>query len=343
MLFSSSEIGGAERSLGNMTFINSDKSINYILATFGSIGPLSEWIQSKSIEIDCFDFKILKLIKYINLKKPDIIYVIGFRLSIFLRFYCKFFSKNYLVQGVRWNPNSKSILDRVFRKFEFLFSFLLDGYIVNSNAAKETLQSLSINKVELIYNGINLKPSRSNLEIKKYIITIANLSIRKGYIEYLDVINRIVKDLPEAKFLFLGYDNLNGQIQKNIIKMGLSSNVECLGFQKNVGNFLSKSSIFVLPSLYGEGCPTSILEAFSYRLPVIANDIDGIPELVSHNIDGILTNKSSNASMELAIRELLLNTEKAKRLGENGYQKVIEQFQLTNMIQKHNSFFKTLK
>ena len=85
------------------------------------------------------------------------------------------------------------------------------------------------------------------------------------------------------------------------------------------------------------------MEAFSYRLPVIANDIDGIPELVSHNIDGILTNKSSNASMELAIRELLLNTEKAKRLGENGYQKVIEQFQLTNMIQKHNSFFKTLK
>jgi glycosyltransferase involved in cell wall biosynthesis len=324
MLFSSSEIGGAERSLGNMTFINSDKSINYILATFGSIGPLSEWIQSKSIDIDCFDFKILKLIKYINLKKPDIIYVIGFRLSIFLRFYCKFFSKNYLVQGVRWNPNSKSVLDRVFRKFEFLFSFLLDGYIVNSNAAKETLQSLSINKVELIYNGINLKPSRSNLEIKKYII-------------------RIVKDLPEAKFLFLGYDNLNGQIQTNIIKMGLSSNVECLGFQKNVGNFLSKSSIFVLPSLYGEGCPTSILEAFSYRLPVIANDIDGIPELVSHNIDGILTNKSSNSSMELAIKELLLNTEKAKRLGENGYQKVIEQFQLTNMIQKHNSFFKTLK
>ena len=33
----------------------------------------------------------------------------------------------------------------------------------------------------------------------------------------LEVIKRIVKDLPNAKFLFLGCDNLNGQIQKNIV------------------------------------------------------------------------------------------------------------------------------
>ena len=39
LLFSSSEIGGAERSLGNMAMSNSDKSLTYQIATFGSIGP----------------------------------------------------------------------------------------------------------------------------------------------------------------------------------------------------------------------------------------------------------------------------------------------------------------
>ena len=340
LLFSSSEIGGAERSLSRMAFSNSNPSVSYQLATFGSAGSWSSWVESKSIECHCFNYKTLLLLKHINLHKPDVIYIIGFRLSVLLRFYCKFFTKNLLIQGVRWNPNTKSKLDKTFRFIESFFSFMLDGYIVNSKSAAKVLNSISNNKVEVIYNGISYFPNRIiDLPKKNYIITVANLSQRKGYKEYLKVIKNIVKQLPDVQFLFLGYDNLNGQIQKIIKNEKLSSNVEYLGFQDDIGTFLNESSIFVLPSLYGEGCPTSILEAFSYKLPVIAYAIDGIPELVSNNVDGVLVDSNKSNSLEYAIKDLLLDPVRVKKMGENGYQKVHNNFLLINMLEKHNSFF----
>ncbi|MDA9029433.1 glycosyltransferase family 4 protein, partial [Candidatus Pseudothioglobus singularis] len=304
----------------------------------------SSWINSKSFNCNCFNYKTLLLIKYIYLNKPDVIYIIGFRLSIFLRFFCKIFAKNILIQGVRWNPNTKSKLDRAFRIFESHFSFLLDGYIVNSTVAGKLVSSFTDNNVKVIHNGISISTKKDTILTKKnYVITIANLSLRKGYKEYIKVIGNIVKKVPNTQFLFLGNDNLNGQVQKIIEKEGLTSNISYLGFHEDVGVFLKQSSIFVLPSLYGEGCPTSILEAFSYSLPVVAYNIDGIPELVSHNHDGILVDIKGNYTLEEAIISLLLNPDRAKNMGNKGNAKVHEKFLMDNMLKKHNSFFMDLK
>jgi glycosyltransferase involved in cell wall biosynthesis len=344
VVFSSSEIGGAEHSLSRMVIANVNPILSYEIATFGSIGALSNWLKSQSIDCPCFNNKTWNLIRYVYMNRPDIIYVVGFRLSVFLRFFCKIFTKNLIVQAVRWNPSSNSRLDKSFRLFERLFSFLIDGYIVNSSSAKALLKSISIDKVELIYNGIsNFQNINAVVAKKNYVITVANLSIRKGYVEYLKIINNVVKDLPDAQFIFLGHDNLNGKVQKTIKDLNLSSNVKYLGFQSDVGHYLNESSVFVLPSLFGEGCPTSILEAFSHKLPVIAYQIDGIPELVSHNEDGFLINSGDIDSFVLAIKSLLLNPNKACEMGSKGYIKVKNNFLLENMSDKHNKYFLGLK
>ena len=69
LLFSSSEIGGAERSLSRMAFTNSNTSLSYQLATFGSAGSWSKWVESKSIECHCFNYQTSLLLKHINLHK----------------------------------------------------------------------------------------------------------------------------------------------------------------------------------------------------------------------------------------------------------------------------------
>jgi L-malate glycosyltransferase len=344
LLFSSSDIGGAERSLSRMALANSNPMLFYDIATFGASGALSDWLRSKSINCQCFSNKTWKLIKYICINKPDVIYIVGFRLSVFLRFFCKIFTKNLIVQGVRWNPSSKSKLDISFRFFERFFSFLVDGYIVNSNSAKKLLKSLSIVKVELIYNGIS--DFENNIQVnvsKNYVVTLANLSIRKGHIEYIKVIQNVLQEIPDAQFLFLGHDNLDGKVQQIIKNQNLTSNVKYLGFKSNVGNYLRESSIFVLPSLFGEGCPTSILEAFCHKLPVIAYRIDGIPELVSHNDDGLLIKAGDIDTFAIAIKDLLLNPSKANEMGSKGYAKVKEYFLLEDMTRKHNEYFLRLK
>ena len=76
---------------------------------------------------------------------------------------------------------------------------------------------------------------------------------------------------------------------------------------------------------------------------MVAYLIDGIPELVSHNDDGILIDVGDSDSFAKAIEDLLLNPIKAAEMGAKGYQKVKEKFILDNMINKHNAFFLRLR
>ena len=81
----------------------------------------------------------------------------------------------------------------------------------------------------------------------------------------------------------------------NIIKKQSIRNY--LGFKNNVNEWILKSSFIALHSLWGEGCPTSILEAFSLGVPALAYDIDGNHELIQNNHNGYLIEKY-NKKME---------------------------------------------
>ena len=155
LLFSSSDIGGAERSLSRMALSNNDDSISYQLSTFGTNGAWSERILSITDTPICFNHSVWKLIKYVHTEKPDIVYIIGFRISVLLRIIKVFLPKVRLVQGVRWNPDSNAVLDKTFRFVERLFGFLLYGYIVNSDSTRRSLSKLVKKNVALIYNGID--------------------------------------------------------------------------------------------------------------------------------------------------------------------------------------------
>ena len=344
ILFSSSNIGGAERSLSRLALSNNNSMISYKLSTFGSNGAWSKWVSNMDGTPICFNHKTRRLLKYIYSEKPDTIYIIGFRLSLLLRLIKVFLPKVNLVQGVRWNPNSNVVLDRTFRFTERFLGSLLDGYIVNSNATKQTISKLVSKRVELIYNGINHVPKKNLDEPSSItIITVANLSERKGHQDYLKAISIIIRKFPECQFIFLGKDNLNGKIQKNIIENSLSNNVQYLGFHEKVDEYLERSSLFVLPSLYGEGCPTSILEAFTFSVPVVAYKIDGIPELVEDGVDGLLFQPGNFKKLAKGIISLLSNPERIKVMGSSGKRKVEKHFVLGEMAKKHNVYFSRLK
>lgn len=346
LLFTGSGIGGAEKSLTRMVSANDDKNITYQVATFGQIGDWSNWADELSLKPFVFKNNLLNLIKHISLNKPDFIYIIGFRLSVYLRFFKIFFPKTKLIQGVRWNPVSNSKLDKTFRFVERYFSDFLDGFITNSKIAKQQLINLDIknNKIEVIYNGLEIN-SNLNKDIirKKQVITVANLSERKGHIAYLSIIKKVLKKHPNTQFLFVGRDDSNRLIERKIKQMNLEKNIFCLGFRSDISELLQQSSIFVLPSTYGEGCPTSILEAFSYKLPIVAYAIDGIPELVNEGKDGLLCDKKNSEIMAKNIIELLDNPKKAEQFGEIGYQKIKKSWTIQKMVEKHNNFFTSNK
>jgi glycosyltransferase involved in cell wall biosynthesis len=353
VIFSSSQLGGAERSLSRMAFVS--REIDYQLATLRGEGPWCDWIRSQGREplvlgSESMGGKMLfmafwHLIRYVRSNPVDVIYICGARASLLLRFIRIFLPDTKLVNGVRWNPNSNSPLDRFFRLMERFTHSLMDAWITNSAVAKRTLVlncEIPTERVFVIYNGLESLPTnvpplkaRTTMEV----LTVANLAPRKGHREYLRVVREVVTAVPEAKFVFVGRDDMNGAVQDAIEEAGLSDYVRCVGFQPDVSPWFKQARVFVLPSLWNEGCPTAILEAMSYAIPCVAFAMDGIPELIEDGHQGLLMQPGDYSQMASAIIQLLTDIDKATKLGNNGRSRIGLHFKLESTAISHAKAF----
>lgn len=357
LLFSSSQLGGAERSLSRMAFAT--KNVSYQLATLDVEGPWCDWVRSHGVQplvlgsvssetTSLMLSAFLKLLKHVRYKPVDVIYVCGARASLVMRFLRVFLPGVKLVHGVRWNPASGSRLDLFFRLMERFTHSLVDAWITNSSIAKQTLVErcrIPSDRVFVIYNGLDSLPDK-NIPLNERpmdVLTVANLNLRKGHREYLQAIRKVVEDKNfEVQFIFVGRDDMKGEVQRAIKKSGLLPFVRYEGFQTDVSSYFRRARVCVLPSLWGEGCPTSLLESFAWGVPVIAYDIDGVAELIEDGVNGYLVPSGDSDLLADRIITLLGNIELAERYGQAGLVKVLERFSLKQCVDQHANVFSNM-
>jgi len=104
---------------------------------------------------------------------------------------------------------------------------------------------------------------------------------------------------------------------------------------------LKASSILVIPSRM-ESIPQVIKEAFFLKVPIIATNVGGIPELIENNVNGILVKPNEPTQLLDSINELLLDEEKAKKLSEKGYDFVMNNLTWEILLPKYIKFYENL-
>lgn len=354
LLFTSSQLGGAERSLTRMAL--EDNNVDYFLATLDAEGPWCTWLRSLNKKPLVFGsgngnlsllWSIYRLFKFIRTSDINILYVCGARASFIIRILRFFIPETKIINGIRWNPSSNSRLDVFSRVSERFLNAFIDAYITNSQAAKNTLIErcgITDSKITVIYNGIDLPLGKGSSLFSRpiNILTVANFNPRKGHVEYLEVVKNVLNIQPEVHFIFVGRDDMNSRVQHEIIKEGLENNISCVGFQSDISQYYKEARLFVLPSLWGEGCPTSILEAMSYGVPVVAYSVDGVMELISERKDGRVIEVKNYQKMSDAIIELLKNTKLSIKYGLAGQKKVSELFTLIASANNHEQVYTRL-
>lgn len=235
------------------------------------------------------------------------------------------------------------LYNRTFGRFVFNKT---DRIIALSNSDKEYISSLGVNskKIHVIPNAVDL--SNFSMEIdsanynnfintfglknKKVILFVGPLIRRKGVEYLLKSIQDVANQFDDVVFLFVGGgDYLNNAMQQSklleieeyVCFTGAISDLELLYAYKS-------SDIFVLPSV-SEGLPTTILEAFSFALPVISTDIPGVRD---HFKDyALLVPPYNSGDLAMAIKKLLGNSDLANTLGQNGKNLVESQFTWDNV------------
>ena len=327
-------------------------SISYDLATIGFEGDWYRWASSCGARPIAFGSKnnnilaslvtILKVIAHIRKQNYEVVYFCGVRLSLALRLVKPLLRGAKLVHGIRSDFSSNTKLDQVTRILERYGSWLIDLYISNSQAAASSLNKrcgVSNSKVKVIYNGVPRIDTKSNESAGQSsdVLTVANVAPRKGYLEYLEVVKLIRSTHTEVRFLAIGADYMHGLLQQQVREQGLSSNFSYIGYCENVNAYMLSAKVFVLPALWGEGCPTVLMEAMMCGLSTVAYDIDGVGEVIDNGVNGFLIDKANAVAMAEAISRLLSDADLARQMGANAQEKAQRLWSLDKCALEHKN------
>ena len=114
-------------------------------------------------------------------------------------------------------------------------------------------------------------------------------------------------------------------------EIGLADRVRFLGDRNDVAHRLAAAQLFVLPTRW-EGFPRSILEAMRAGLPVVATDVGGVRESISHGTTGLRVPRSKPDDLRDALRTLIEDPTKRVRMGRAGRRTYESRFTLERMV-----------
>jgi glycosyltransferase involved in cell wall biosynthesis len=228
------------------------------------------------------------------------------------RGYPKISSKR-IEAAMRWERKVFGGLDYIFTFSEWLRQSFIHDYNIDQD------------RIFVVGAGANIPISEKNEKTEFDGRTILFIGIdfeRKGGKILIEAFHRVKKEIPAARLIIIG-PSLNA----------LPEDIECLGYvSKNTPEGLRRfkqayldAAVFVMPSLY-EPFGVVFLEAMAHGLPCIGTENCAMPEIIDHEKTGFLVPPGDYESLAERIVELLKNPILAKKMGDNGHNKVIENF-----------------
>lgn len=152
----------------------------------------------------------------------------------------------------------------------------------------------------------------------RLVITVARLCLeQKGHDLLLEAIKRL-SHLDRTHFLWVGDGDDRRLLERMVADAGLRGRVLMPGFRWDVARLLSASDLFVLPSNL-EGMPFTIYEALAWGCPVVATNVGGNPEFLTHEHDALLIPPRNVDELAGAIERALSDAAMRRRLVSNGY------------------------
>lgn len=143
------------------------------------------------------------------------------------------------------------------------------------------------------------------------------------------------------KLLVVGDGEQKQELLNQVENYASKSSILFLGNRDDVKEILKISDIFVLAT-EGEGMSNAIMEAMASGLPVITTDIPENRELIENDRTGILVSPKDSDAIAQPIEVLFSNKPERKRLGENAYKYITENFMLPVITKKMSDFYRTL-
>lgn len=171
--------------------------------------------------------------------------------------------------------------------------------------------------------------------------SVGRLAIVKAHHVLLEAAHELRQRGLEAKVLLLGEGPQRGFLEQRARELGLADALCMPGFCADPRRFLSRMSVFALPSLT-EGLPLALLEAMRARVPIVASQVGGIPEVLDHGGCGVLIERASAQALAGAVERLMANPAERQAFVERATARFLECYRSSAMARAYGALYERI-
>jgi glycosyltransferase involved in cell wall biosynthesis len=209
-------------------------------------------------------------------------------------------------------------------------------------------------KIEVIYSGTDLARFHPQvdggrvrrelgLQVGEALVTQIGIRSWRGNEDVLDAMVRVHREARHARLLLVGAPPARIlSLGEKARARGLGRAVTVLGHREDVPEILAASDLVVDASYAGLGLTGSIREALAVETPVVATDLEGMPELIVDGETGLLVPPRNPEALAQAILRMLENPTRAKAMGRAGRKRVEAHFSMIQKIQRTEALYERL-
>jgi len=188
-------------------------------------------------------------------------------------------------------------------------------------------------KIESCYLGVDPavfspRPARVSPDPFR-ILSVGRLAPVKAHHVLIDAIGLLIAQGRRVELWLAGAGPERDSLERHVRACGLRDAVHFTGplAQPEIRALYQETDCFAMAS-FAEGIPVVLMEAMAMEVACVATWIMGIPELIRHEVDGLLVPPSDTAALARQVARLMDDPTLGERLGKAGRARVIEAFHL---------------
>ncbi|MBQ7573017.1 MAG: glycosyltransferase family 4 protein [Clostridia bacterium] len=217
---------------------------------------------------------------------------------------------------------------------------LCDRYVTLTEKDKQNFEKNFQGKckIDYIYNPIEIPSKVTKYNAKsKILLSVGLVRHIKGFDMLVEVAKNVLDKHGDWIWEIYGSYDTEDEYYKSIVskikKYGLEKRLFLKGSTKDIKECYKKAAIMVMTSRT-EGLPMTLLEAKSYRLPIVSFDMEtGPSEIINDSINGYLIKPYDTKEMSDKICRLIENDELRQSFSDNAYIG-IEKFDIDKIMKK---------
>ncbi|GHH96905.1 glycosyltransferase [Neobacillus kokaensis] len=207
-------------------------------------------------------------------------------------------------------------------------------------------------KIRVLYGGVDLNQYHyraPNQTDTQNILSVGRLIEKKGHHVLMKAFHKIKGKFPKATLTIIGRGELEGYMNSLAAQLQLGDSFRLLPHltKEKVREHMANADLFCAASIVAsngdvEGIPNTVKEAMATGIPVITTNHAGIPEIVTHEQEGILVQENDVDELAEALEFMLSNRKKWEDYTVAARQKVEQFFDLEKQLKMQAAYYDEL-